>query len=53
MTERMTIKESVRSSFRGGEARRALFATAAGVALGFVAALFARREKRERRSDGA
>lgn len=39
------MRERVRSSFRGGEARRVLVAMALGLALGAVVAVFARREE--------
>ncbi|MCA1830816.1 MAG: hypothetical protein ABR552_00640 [Actinomycetota bacterium] len=41
--------KTVRSSFAGGEAKRAMTATIAGAALGLVAALFARKEARPSR----
>ncbi len=42
----MTVRDKVRSSFKGGEGKRALLATAAGAVLGLIAAVFARSDKR-------
>jgi hypothetical protein len=43
----MSARDRVRSSFKGGEARRAIAATLAGAALGLIAAVFARSDARD------